>query len=156
MSGPISPAPMCRPAGDRSSRSAISSVRFSSSSPSSGPGTKRMAAPTPPRGRLCAPSSARPHCQFSAASRPWRRVCASQGVGDLVDVETGVRDAGATISTIPDLWERRDVRAEMTYAVQGLIEHLNEHVEYYTNNILWNLDRNKLWMLIDGFYVPGT
>jgi hypothetical protein len=63
---------------------------------------------------------------------------------------------GASIGTIPDLWERRDVRTEMTYAVQGLIEHLNEHVEYYTNNILWNLDRNKLWMLIDGFYVPGT
>jgi hypothetical protein len=85
-----------------------------------------------------------------------RAVSASQGAGDLVDVETGVRDAGATIGIIPDLWERRNVRAEMTYAVQGLIEHLNEHVEYYTNNILWNLDRNKLWMLIDGFYVPGT
>src|SRR4051794_38637635 len=54
---------------------------------------------------------------------------AQEGVGDLVDVETGVCDPGATIGTVPDLWERRDVRAEMTYAVQGLIEHLNEHVE---------------------------
>jgi hypothetical protein len=85
-----------------------------------------------------------------------RTVSASQGAGDLVEVETGVRDAGATIGTIPDTWERRDVRAEMIYAVQGLIEHLNEHVEYYTKVTLWSMDRDRLWMLIDGFYVPGT
>jgi GH25 family lysozyme M1 (1,4-beta-N-acetylmuramidase) len=85
-----------------------------------------------------------------------RAVGASQGAEHLVEVESGMAQGGASIGTIPDLWERRDVRAEMSYAVQGLIEHLNEHVEYYTNNILWNLDRNKLWMLIDGFYVPGT
>ena len=85
-----------------------------------------------------------------------RAVSASQGAGDLVEVESGVRDAGATIGTIPDAWERRDVRAEMIYAVQGLIEHLNEHVEYYTKVILWRMDRDRLFMLIDGFYVPST
>jgi hypothetical protein len=85
-----------------------------------------------------------------------RVVSTSQGAGDLIEVETGVRDTGATIGTIPDTWERRDVRAEMIYAVQGLIEHLNEHVEYYTKFILWRMDHDRLWMLIDGFYVPGT
>jgi hypothetical protein len=86
-----------------------------------------------------------------------RAVSASQGAEDLVAVETGAIDpSGATIHTIPDTWERRDVRAEMIYAVQGLIEHLNEHVEYYTKCILWRMDRDRLFMLIDGFYVPGT
>lgn len=85
-----------------------------------------------------------------------RTVSASQGAEDLVTVETGVPEAGANVGTIPDMWERRDVRAEMIYAVQGLIEHLNEHVEYYTKTILWRMDRDRLFMLIDGFYVPGT
>lgn len=44
----------------------------------------------------------------------------------------------------------------MTRAVHNLVEHLNEHVEYYTSAILWNLDRNRLFMMLDGFYVPGT
>jgi hypothetical protein len=85
-----------------------------------------------------------------------RVVSASQGAGDLIEVDTGVRDPGVTIGTIPDTWERRDVRAEMIYAVQGLIEHLNEHVDYYTKFKLWRMDHDRLWMLIDGFYVPGT
>ena len=61
-------------------------------------------------------------------------VSASQGVGDLVIVETGLHDtAGATIGTIPNAWERRDVRAEMTAAVYSLVEHLNEYVESTSN-----------------------
>ncbi|MBI4774504.1 MAG: hypothetical protein HY788_10050 [Deltaproteobacteria bacterium] len=84
-------------------------------------------------------------------------ISASQGAGDLVVVETGVRDtAGATVATIPDAWERRDVRAEMTAAVQNLVEHLNEHVEYYHKLIWWYMDRDRLFMLIDGFFAPGA
>jgi GH25 family lysozyme M1 (1,4-beta-N-acetylmuramidase) len=86
-----------------------------------------------------------------------RSVTAAQGAGDLVVVETGIVDAaGATIGTIPDVWERRDIRGDMISAVQELVEHLNEHVEYYSNFVWWNMDRNRLFMLIDGFYVPGT
>ena len=76
---------------------------------------------------------------------------------DLVDPETGAQDAaGAAVTDVPDMWERQDVRAEMTRAVQNLIEHLNNYVEYYTKFILWSMDRDRLFMLIDGFYVPGT
>jgi GH25 family lysozyme M1 (1,4-beta-N-acetylmuramidase) len=82
-------------------------------------------------------------------------ISASQGSGDLV-VETGVHDTGATIGAIPDTWERTNMRAEMISAVNDLLEHLNQHVEYYTKLILWGMDRDKLWMMIDGFYVPGT
>lgn len=84
-------------------------------------------------------------------------VTASQGSEDLVIVETGVPDtAGATIRIIPDAWERRDIRAEMTHAVENLIEHLNDHVVHYTNTIMWHFDRDALSMMIDGFFVPGT
>jgi hypothetical protein len=85
-----------------------------------------------------------------------RTVAADQGFKELVSVDTGAPTAGATIGTIPDEWERRDVRAEMTRAVQNLVEHLNEHVEYYHKLIWWCMDRDRLFMLIDGFYVPGT
>jgi uncharacterized membrane protein YgcG len=86
-----------------------------------------------------------------------RKVSASQGSGDLVEVETGIRDTGgATVGTIPDLWERQDIRAEMTEAVSGLLEHLNNNVEFYHKAIWWMMDRDRLFMLIDGFYVPGT
>ena len=37
-----------------------------------------------------------------------------------------------------------------------LVEHLNEHVEYYHKAIWWRMDRDRLMMLLDGFYVPGT
>jgi len=86
-----------------------------------------------------------------------RTVSATSGTDDLIDVETGDIDPnGALAESMPDEWERRDVRLEMTNAVQGLVEHLNEHVEYYHKAIWWNMDRDRLFMLIDGFYIPGT
>ena len=86
-----------------------------------------------------------------------RTVATSEGAEDLILPETGVVDgAGAVLSSIPDEWERQDVRAEMILAVQSLVEHLNEHVEYYHKAIWWSMDRDRLFMLIDGFYTPGT
>ncbi len=86
-----------------------------------------------------------------------RSFTASGGTGDLVTVESGSHETnGDTVGSIPDTWERRDIRSEMIYAVQELIEHLNEHVEYYHKAIWWNMDRDRLFMLIDGFYAPGT
>lgn len=86
-----------------------------------------------------------------------RTVRVSEGAEDLVTVETGVRDPqGAILSAVPDDWERRNERAEVTRAVNDLVQHLNENVEYYHKVIWWNMDRDRLFMLIDGFYVPGT
>ena len=85
-----------------------------------------------------------------------RTVKVNQGEHDLVSMETGVHDAGATLFAPPDTWERRNIRQEMISAVQGLVEHLNEHVEYYHKVIWWRMDRDRLFMLIDGFYIPGT
>jgi hypothetical protein len=62
----------------------------------------------------------------------------------------------ASVALPLDAWERVNERLEITRAVEQLIEHLNEHVEYYTKAILWLMDRDRLLMLLDGFYIPNT
>lgn len=84
-----------------------------------------------------------------------RTVRAQTGVNDLVIPETGVRDA-ATVLVPLDHWEVVDERLEITRSVQDLVEHLNEHVEYYHKAIWWHMDRDRLLMLLDGFYVPHS
>jgi len=86
-----------------------------------------------------------------------RRVTIDPNVKDLLNVESGEPDPdGGALHAVPDSWERRDVRKEMTNAVHNLVEHLNEHVEYFHKVIWWNMDRDRLFMLLDGFYVPGS
>jgi hypothetical protein len=86
-----------------------------------------------------------------------RSVSMPTGTSDLIVVETGaVEVAGAIASQTPDAWERQDERAEMIKAVQALVGHLNEHVEHYHKVIWWAMDRDRLFMLADGAYIPGT
>ncbi len=85
-----------------------------------------------------------------------RTFAASSGAGDLVSPQTGVRDPGATVFALPDTWDRQDVRAEMVRAVNDLVGHLNEHAEHYHKVIWWNMDRDRIFMLVDGFEVPGA
>lgn len=84
-----------------------------------------------------------------------RPFTASSGTGDLVSPQTGVRDPGATVFSLPDTWEQQNVRAEMVRAVNDLVGHLNEHAEHYHKVIWWNMDRDRIFMLVDGFEVPG-
>jgi len=77
------------------------------------------------------------------------------GVNDLIQPETGRRDP-AVISVPLEPWESVDERLEITRSVRELIEHLNEHVEYYHKAIWWRMDRDRLLMMLDGFYVPNT
>jgi hypothetical protein len=44
----------------------------------------------------------------------------------------------------------------MSRAAQDLVDHLNDHVEYYHKAIWWSMDRDRLFMMLDGFTVPGT
>jgi hypothetical protein len=86
-----------------------------------------------------------------------RSFSTTPGTDDLISAETGARElAGAVIASIPDNWERRDVRAEITRAVNELIQHFNEHMEHYHKVIWWNMDRDRIFMLVDGFFVPGS
>ncbi len=82
---------------------------------------------------------------------------ASNGAQDLIDVETGaVEPEGAKIQIPLSTWERVHQRNEMRAAVDELLDHLNAHIEYYHKCIWWAMDRDRLFMLLDGFYVPGT
>ncbi|AXH95521.1 DUF2272 domain-containing protein [Ornithinimicrobium avium] len=86
-----------------------------------------------------------------------RSVRVAAGSDDLVSAETGVVDPnGASGSEPPDPWELRDERQEMVRAVQDLLGHLNEHVEFYDSCIVWEMDRNRVFMLVDGAIIPGT
>lgn len=77
------------------------------------------------------------------------------GINDLVSPETGLSDS-AQVSFPLDAWDAVDERREIRLAVGELVEHLNEHVEYYHKAIWWNMDRDRLLMLLDGFLVPGS
>jgi hypothetical protein len=77
------------------------------------------------------------------------------GTNDLVNPVTGTRDP-ATVVLPLDSWETVDERLEIRRSVDQLVEHLNEHVEYYHKAIWWRMDRDRLLMLLDGFYVPNT
>jgi hypothetical protein len=77
------------------------------------------------------------------------------GVNDMIQPETGRRDPAQT--SVPlEAWESVDERLEITRSVRELVEHLNEHVEYYHKAIWWRMDRDRLLMMLDGFYVPNT
>ena len=75
---------------------------------------------------------------------------------DLVLPDGTIDTLGAVFTFLPSEWERKNERAEIIAAVNDLVLHLNEHAEYYHKVIWWNMDRDRLYMLIDGFYVPGT
>ncbi|HZZ93221.1 MAG TPA: hypothetical protein VFE23_11725 [Usitatibacter sp.] len=76
------------------------------------------------------------------------------GTNDLVTPDGAPSDA--TVSLPLDDWERVDEQLEIRRSVASLLEHLNEHVEYYHKAIWWRMDRDRLMMLLDGFYVPNT
>ena len=82
-------------------------------------------------------------------------VAGLSGTNDLVAPMTG-SPGSATVGVPLDPWELVNERLEISRAVEELIEHLNEHVEYYTKAIMWRMDRDRLLMLLDGFYVPNT
>ena len=86
-----------------------------------------------------------------------RAVSIDQGVNDLITVDNGLPEAsGASVTKQPDSWELQNMRSEISLAVQNLLQHLNEHIEHYHKVIWWYMDRDRIYMLLDGFYVPGT
>lgn len=78
------------------------------------------------------------------------------GTRDLLRSDGTFEPSGARITLPLTSWEKVDQRAEIRQAVDELVDHLNEHVEYYHKAIWWQMDRDRLYMLIDGFTVPGT
>lgn len=84
-----------------------------------------------------------------------RSIDARTNINDLIMPATGFA-AEAQLNFPLDAWESVDERAEISRSVEELVEHLNEHVEYYHKAIWWRMDRDRLFMMLDGFYAPNT
>lgn len=75
-------------------------------------------------------------------------VSSDRASNDLISPATGEPD-GALVHTALDLFENRDLRRELEDSAAELLSHLNEHSEYYHKLILWRMDRDKLFMMLD-------
>lgn len=78
------------------------------------------------------------------------------GVDDVVEPGSGIVNNGAQLDFPTDDWDEVDEQEQLRHSVNELIEHLNEHVEFYHKAIWWSMDRDRLLMMLDGFYVPST
>jgi hypothetical protein len=78
------------------------------------------------------------------------------GRDDLIAPDTGAPDPQGAVLDFPldPEWDDVDERQEIRNSVAELVEHLNEQVEHYHKAIWWNMDRDRLLMMLDGFYVP--
>ncbi|EXJ88369.1 hypothetical protein A1O1_05299 [Capronia coronata CBS 617.96] len=84
-----------------------------------------------------------------------RSISLGQGANDLVDPTSGGVDReGAAFQSPITLFEAQNLRMELVHDTMELLQHLNEHIEYYHRMIWWYMDRDRLFMLLDGFYVP--
>jgi hypothetical protein len=63
---------------------------------------------------------------------------------------------GASVATPIDSWEQRNPRTDDRALAASLIDHLNEHLEFYHHAIWWTMDPNRRYLLLDGFVAPGS
>jgi hypothetical protein len=83
-----------------------------------------------------------------------RRVGSVPTTDDLIDPANGQPDPGANLYVALTSWEERDQRRYIEDAVERLITHLNANAVYYHKVIWWLMDRDELYMLLDGFTAP--
>lgn len=78
-----------------------------------------------------------------------------QGANDLIKPDTGAPDASGALTLFPlTVWEQQDLRRVIEDAVDQLIVHLNSNIVHYHKVIWWQMDRDELFMLLDGFVAP--
>jgi hypothetical protein len=84
-----------------------------------------------------------------------REVNSDQGARDMIAVDTGLPESGGAIARFGlTAWERQDLRQTIEDAVEKLIVHLNANLVYYHKVVWWLLDRDELYMMLDGFTAP--
>ncbi len=78
-----------------------------------------------------------------------------QGANDLIKPDTGAPDAAGALTLFPlTIWEQQNLRRVIEDAIDQLIVHLNSNVMHYHKVIWWQMDRDELFMLLDGFIAP--
>ncbi|HZM83486.1 MAG TPA: hypothetical protein VFC19_47835 [Candidatus Limnocylindrales bacterium] len=78
-----------------------------------------------------------------------------QTTNDLIKPDNGEPEAAGAVTRFPlTAWERQDLRRVIEDAVDQLIVHLNANLIYYHKVIWWLMDRDELFMLLDGFTAP--
>ncbi|MDP8909958.1 MAG: hypothetical protein M3N47_12790 [Chloroflexota bacterium] len=71
-------------------------------------------------------------------------------------VDDDLFPSGSTLLFAPmDAEERRNPKRSDRRAARVLVEHLNDHVEYYHKCIWWSMDPDRRYMLLDGFIAPN-
>ena len=79
----------------------------------------------------------------------------AQTTNDLIKADTGDADPAGAVTRFPlTAWERQDLRRVIEDAVDELIVHLNANMVHYHKVIWWLMDRDELFMLLDGFTAP--
>lgn len=86
---------------------------------------------------------------------PPRAVAVFTGLFDF-EIRSLSQGTGATLYTPIDAWEQKSPRTEDRRLAHELIEHLNDNLEYYHHAIWWAMDPNRRYMLLDGYYAPGS
>lgn len=83
-----------------------------------------------------------------------RQVHSDRGARDLISISTGLPDTGAVAHFTLSAWERENLREMIERGVEKLIIHLNANLVYYHKVIWWLMDRDELYMMLDGFTAP--
>lgn len=78
-----------------------------------------------------------------------------RGANDLNKSDTGDADPQGAVVLLPlTPWEQQDLRRVIEDAVDRLIVHLNANLVYYHKVIWWLMDRDEIYILLDGFTAP--
>lgn len=87
-----------------------------------------------------------------------RRVRSSgRNQDDLVAAETGLPTAdGATMRFPLSRYEEQNMRERLTAAYDALKNELSENLYFYHKVIWWNMDRDELFAMLDGFSVSAA
>jgi hypothetical protein len=83
-----------------------------------------------------------------------RRVQSVSTTADVVNPANGQPDPGANLHVPLTPWEVQDQRRYIEDAVERMITHFNSNLTYYHKVIWWLMDRDELYMLLDGFAAP--
>ena len=60
---------------------------------------------------------------------------------------------GATVPTPENAYEKRNPRNDDKYLAQRLLKHLNQNLEYYNRVLLYSMDPQRRYLLLDGFSI---